>query len=283
AECDECRQLVSELARQDRASDTSVAHAQTEPASSKPDPAEIRRIEIGARIAGKYVVEQRLGEGGMGIVVAAHHEELGERVAIKLPLGELRCEPEARARFVREARAAAKLRGEHVARVLDAGIMEDGSPFIVMEYLSGRNLAERLRDEGPLSVSDAVDCVVQACEALDEAHAHGIVHRDLKPANLFEAQRFDGSLIIKVLDFGIAKTRRVADGDPSTTAGAILGSPRYMSPEQMRGARAVDERADVWSLGVTLYELVTGRPAFQGDTLYEICANIATQEAPSPR
>lgn len=234
-------------------------------------------VQIGQILAQKYRVEQVLGVGGMGVVVAAHHLELDERVAIKLLLSEMLEQPGAVARFTREARAAVKIKSEHVARVLDVGVLDDGAPFIVMEYLQGADLAAWLRNSGPLSIEQGVEFLLQAGEAIAEAHTLGIVHRDLKPANLFAVRRPDGQLSIKVLDFGISKV-----SDPAMAAGAttktlaVLGSPLYMSPEQMESARTADSRSDIWALGVILYELLTGECPFNGETLPEIVLRVAT-------
>src|SRR5687768_5855336 len=194
-------------------------------------------VAIGEVLAGKYRVEQVLGSGGMGIVVAAWHTELDRRVAVKFlhPGGGERTE--AAERFRREARALAKIRSEHAARVLDVGNLESGTPYLVMEFLLGHDLSEELRQRGPLPLTDTIDYVLQAVEAIAEAHAAGIVHRDLKPANLFLARRPDGSSCIKVLDFGISKslTSSSSVNEMSLTqTAALIGSPLYMSPEQMR-------------------------------------------------
>jgi serine/threonine-protein kinase len=221
---------------------------------------------IGELIAGKYRVERLLGAGGMGLVFAATHEALHERRAIKLlqPKGGDRaelCE-----RFLREAQTAARLRSEHVARVHDVGTLDGGVPYMVMEYVEGTDLSTFLRRRGPLPVDEAVLYALQACEALAEAHRLGIVHRDIKPANLFVTRSTDGSPSIKVLDFGIAKT-----ASRLTDVGVVLGTPRYMPPEQLRATRDVDARADLWALGIVLYEMLAGRTPFQGTTseLYE--------------
>lgn len=233
-------------------------------------------VQAGQILAAKYRVERVLGVGGMGIVVAAHHLELDERVAIKLMLPELAHQSGAVARFTREARAAVKIKSEHVARVLDVGSSEDGTPFMVMEYLNGSDLAAWLRSTGPLSPEQAVEFVLQAGEAVAEAHSLGIVHRDLKPANLFVIRRPDGQLSVKVLDFGISKV-----SDPTMAAGAttktltLMGSPLYMSPEQMESARSVDARSDIWALGVILYELLTGACPFDGETIPQLVLQVA--------
>jgi len=236
----------------------------------------------GEVIANKYVVGRVLGVGGMGVVVAARHIQLQQPVAVKFMLGSKRPAAEAVARFLREARTAGRLRSEHVVRVHDVGTTERGEPFMVMELLDGRDLGARLAEHGPLPIHEAVDCVLQASDAIAEAHACGVVHRDLKPSNLFLTTRSDGSPCVKVLDFGISKSTRVAGPAASlTSSAAVMGSPLYMSPEQVRSSKNVDERTDVWSLGVILYELLTGRPPFAGETFSAICVTIAT-EAPTP-
>jgi serine/threonine-protein kinase len=218
----------------------------------------------------------------MGVVVAATHVALGQKVAIKFLLPEA-CEAAgAIARFVREARAAVQIQGEHVARVIDVATLdESGTPYIVMEQLRGADLADVLRAQGPMPFDVAVDYVLQACEAIAEAHALGIVHRDLKPANLFLTSRPDGSPLVKVLDFGISKQEKAPTG--LTSGEVMMGSPRYMSPEQMRSTRDVDPRTDVWALGTILFELVTGKPVFDSDSMAGLCGAIQTQPAPRLR
>lgn len=240
------------------------------------------QVSPGQILAGKYRVDRVLGVGGMGVVVAATHLHLDERVAIKFLLPEAMQNAEAVARFGREARAAVKIRGEHVARVIDVGALETGAPFMVMEYLDGQDLSQLIRARGAMPPSDAVDAVLQACEALAEAHALGIVHRDLKPANLFLIRRPDGTPSVKVLDFGISKLTNAAASDHAMTrTSAIMGSPLYMSPEQMTASRDVDARTDIWAIGVVLYELLSGRVPFSADTLPQICGLILTS-APAP-
>jgi serine/threonine-protein kinase len=229
-------------------------------------------------LAGKYQVEHVLGAGGIGIVVAAIDLRLERRVALKFLLPEHATMAEARERFGREARAVARLKSEHVARVLDVGTLDDrpnAPPYIVMEYLEGRDLGALLAAQSRLPVELAVGYVLEACKALAEAHALGIVHRDLKPANLFLTRDATGNPIVKVLDFGIAKTTgNLAVDAALTTTRGIMGSPLYMSPEQLSSARDVDARTDVWSLGAILYELVTGRPPLVAETLPQLCTAI---------
>lgn len=228
----------------------------------------------GETLGGKYRIERILGQGGMGVVVAARHLDLDERVAIKFLVG--KPSDAAADRFIREARAAAKVKSEHVCRVFDFGRLDTGEPYIVMEHLEGTDLARRLDQEGPLQATAVVGWVIEACDALAEAHALGIVHRDLKPANVFLASRPDGSTCAKVLDFGISKlpSQGTMTG-PQTT----MGSPAYMSPEQMESSRDVDARSDVWSLGVMMYELLSGRPPFVAESAIQLAVKIREHEA----
>jgi eukaryotic-like serine/threonine-protein kinase len=237
-------------------------------------------------LAGKFQIERVLGVGGMGMVVSALHLQLEERVAIKFLLPEALANEEAVARFGREARAAVKIKSEHVARVIDVGALESGAPYMVMELLRGQDLSQLLAAHGAMPFALAAEYVLQACEALAEAHAMGIVHRDLKPANLFVTARADGSACVKVLDFGISKvTVPSASGSDMgmTRTQTMMGSPLYMSPEQMASARDVDQRADIWAVGTVLYELVTGRPPFEAETMPQLCAQILNADPPPPR
>jgi serine/threonine-protein kinase len=240
-------------------------------------------VSVGDVLAGKFRVDEIIGMGGMGVVIGAHHLQLDERVAIKFLLPEALTNGEAVARFAREARAAVKIKNEHVARVSDVGQLENGAPYMVMEYLEGVDLAKLIKQRGQLPVAEAVDYVLQACEALAEAHGLGIIHRDLKPSNLFIIRRRDGSFCVKLLDFGISKVvGRVGSGADMgmTRTTAVMGSPLYMSPEQMESSRKVDARTDIWAVGVILYELLSGRRPFEGETLPEICIKIATSPLP---
>jgi serine/threonine-protein kinase len=234
-------------------------------------------VHKGDVFGGRYEVDRVLGSGGMGMVIRAKHVRLDEMVAIKFLLPGA-CDGDRVARFEREARAAAKIKGDHVARVLDLGNLESGTPYIVMEYLEGEDLDQRLRRRGPLPVVEAIDFLTQACEAMAEAHALGIIHRDLKSSNLFVVRRPDGSERLKVLDFGIAKVTELAanDSEPSRTRTmVVMGSPSYMSPEQLKSSRDVDARTDVWALGVILHELLSGEPPFDGESLPDLYMNIA--------
>ena len=229
----------------------------------------------GATVAGKYVVERVLGEGGMGVVVKATQTQLGRTVAIKFLKPEAIEKPAVVERFDREARALGRLASDHVTHVIDVDKLDDGSPFIVMEYLDGEDLATVVEREGPLPVPVAVGYVLEACEAIAAAHAMRIVHRDLKPSNLFLARRVGQKPIVKVLDFGISK---VMDEDVSLTkTSSGLGSALYMAPEQMRNAKGCDERADLWALGIILYELLTGVPPYDGESVHEVVANVLEQ------
>lgn len=235
-------------------------------------------LRPGATIAGKYAITRTLGQGGMGIVLEAEHVRLGQRVAIKTLLPSARGSEGLCARFEREARAAATLRGRHVARVTDVDTLPDGTPYMVMELLRGHDLAAELAERGPLPVSEACGYVLDACEAMEEAHAAGIVHRDLKPSNLFLAE--DGETrCLKVLDFGVSKVE-TDKSELTATVGAI-GTPMYMSPEQLRSSKTVDARTDVWALTSILYELLTGRAPFVADSVASLGAAIVTEE-PAP-
>lgn len=230
-------------------------------------------VHPGDVVAQKYEVERALGQGGMGVVVAARHRELDQLVAIKFLVGD--APPAAVERFVREAKAAALVRGEHVCRVYDVGKLDTGEPFIVMEYLEGTDLADKLEGEGPQPIADVAGWIIEACDALASAHAQGIIHRDLKPANLFLQRSADNGETLKVVDFGISKLPK--SGALTSTA-VMMGSPYYMSPEQLESSRDVDQRSDIWSLGVVMYELLTNAPPFEGESLVQLA--VAAREKP---
>jgi len=209
----------------------------------------------------------------MGVVFEAEHLRLRQSVALKFLKADVLVLPDAVERFEREARASCRMRGPHVVHVLDVDTDEDGRPFMVMELLRGRDLEAELTARGALPVQEAVDIVLQACAAAAEAHAAGIVHRDLKPSNLFLSEEA-GARVVKVLDFGISKIAR--DAEPAVTSTSVtVGTPLYMSPEQVRSSRDVDGRTDIWSLGVILYELIAGDPPFLGTTTAAIAAIVA--------
>ena len=250
-----------------------------EPTSAVPN-----EFSPGNKFAGKFVIERLLGQGGMGAVYSALHEGLRQRFAIKVLLGDVAQNAEAVQRFMNEASAAASIQSEHVARVTDVSRTESGMAYMVMEYLEGQDLAQLLEARGRLPAGEAVGYVLQAIEGVHQAHVAKIVHRDLKPSNLFLARKADGTQIIKVLDFGISKmTGLDAQAAALTSTRAMLGSPLYMSPEQLRNSKSVDGRSDVWSLGVILYELLTGQVPYGGDSLGELFACILENDPPSLR
>ena len=221
-----------------------------------------RPLSAGDVLAFRYSIIRALGEGGMALAFEGEHVRLGQRVALKVIRPELAGHAELVARFEREGRAASRLRSRHAARIFDVDVTDTGVPFLAMDLLEGNELAAELELRGVLPVSEAVAYVVEACAALAEAHALGIVHRDVKPSNLFLTT--EGSeRIVKVLDFGIA-TSPLDDDGRLTRTGAVMGTPLYLAPEQFRSSKDVDARADVWSLGATLYELLSGRPPFEG-------------------
>jgi serine/threonine-protein kinase len=228
-------------------------------------------LRPGDRVAERYVVERELAHGGMGVVYVATHTDLGTEVAIKV-LTSGHEDPTLGARFLREARAAARLKSEHITRVFDFGVLPSGLPFMVLELLTGVDV-DAVLELGPIPPQVAVGHVLQACEGLAVAHAAGLVHRDIKPSNLFVTTRSDGSPLIKILDFGIAKD--VSDSK-KTTGG--MGSPYYMSPEQVRAAADVDARTDVWALGVTLFEMLSGERPFEGVIASQVCIAIVNDE-----
>lgn len=232
---------------------------------------------LGSTIGGKYRVIRFLAEGGMGAVYEAQHLVVKRRFAVKFLRADLARRRDVLLRFKREAEATGALVGENIAAAVDFGIADDGAPYIVMEYLDGVDLGTLLAKEGPLPLARAAELVVQACRGMQEAHAAGVIHRDLKPQNLFVCRRGDGSDLLKIVDFGVAK---LLLGDPTsqvTRTGSVVGTPSYLSPEQARGETDVDARADVHALGVILYELLSGRTPYRGDSFNAVIHQIATQ------
>jgi serine/threonine-protein kinase len=255
--------------------------AATPPAHERP----LVEPKIGDVIAEKYRLDRVLGVGGMGTVYAAHHAVLDQTVAVKILAKEFARSPEISTRFLHETRAAAKLKSEHVARVMDAGTSEGGLPFLVMEHLEGDDLGAHARAAGgSLQPEEIAFWAIQALEGLAHAHHAGIVHRDIKPGNLFLATRTSMAPTVKVLDFGIAKGVGVGPVDPRaiTQSHQIVGSPGYMSPEQIKDASGVDARTDLWSLGVVVYELLTGKSPFPGERAMEIFSAVLERTPPTP-
>ncbi|MBW2529563.1 MAG: serine/threonine protein kinase, partial [Deltaproteobacteria bacterium] len=243
---------------------------------------------VGHVVADKYEVKKLVGVGGMGVVLKAWHKLLDQEVAIKVLLPELGADKEALARFEREARTVVRLKSEHVTRVFDVGRLPNKIPYMVMEFLEGVDLAELVDSTPTIPIQEAVDCIMQAAEALAEAHSLGIVHRDLKPENVFVTHRPDGTACAKVLDFGLSKAPGSGDGSgrpsrPLTAHRQVMGTPNYMSPEQWESAHDVGPETDQWALGALLYELLTGEPAFGGTELGPVCAKITTMAPTAPR
>jgi eukaryotic-like serine/threonine-protein kinase len=241
---------------------------------------EIPLPQSGETLANKYLLGRVIGRGGMGVVFEATHLRLRQRVAIKMLLPSALAIGDLVTRFEREARATATIESAHVAKVLDVDTTPSGLPFMVIEYLEGRDLSQELAGRGALPIEEAVGLVLEACVPIAQAHALGIVHRDLKPSNLFLAIKGE-ERVLKLLDFGISKI--LTDTDSKATSSLHgLGTPHYMSPEQVRHAAEVDHRSDIWSLGVILYELLTGTEPYKG-TPSAIIAAIVTERVPPPR
>ena len=246
-------------------------------------PSTIDRLTVGTVVNGKYRVLSILGRGSMGIVAECEHVELRERLALKFLLtrGNVVGE-DFRVRFMREAQVSAKLKGLHIARVVDVGVWLDAIPFMVMEHLEGTDLARVLRAGGRLPLDVALDYAIQICEGMAEAHALGVVHRDLKPSNVFVTHQADGTDLIKILDFGVSKWDLPDRDGEGTQAGLILGSPKYMAPEQMLTASKVDARADVWSIGALVYQMMIGRSPFDFPTFAQTFAEVVSNRPPPP-
>ncbi|MFN0250321.1 MAG: serine/threonine-protein kinase [Kofleriaceae bacterium] len=296
--CEQCRRIVSSVGQSSylaarrtrvdsgRALGSGASDVAPSTWSMPQNPAAIDIPAVGTILAGKYRVEGLLGQGGMGVVMAAKHLTLGKLVALKVMRPDLAVDKVASQRFVREARAASLLRSEHIARVIDLDTLDDGAPYIAMEYLEGEDLGAVLTRRGTIAAHEAAIYIVQVCEAIAEAHAAGIVHRDLKPANLFLTHR--GNMpCVKVLDFGVSKIIAggpLLDDVASTDTKSLVGSPHYMAPEQLISAKAVDPRTDIWALGCILFELVSGKSPFNtGAALAQVMASILRDNAPSLR
>ncbi len=283
ASCSDCRVIVSMLAKSETTAGVdplaSTALAATIVTDEAMPPKRV--FTPGEIFEGKYRVERLIGVGGMGMVVEATHFGLDRRVAIKFMRHETRGVPEATARFFREARAVASLSSDHVVRVFDNGIAHDGEPYLVMELLRGEDLAQILERERRVSPALAARWILEACDAIGEAHVLGVVHRDLKPANLFLAETKPGERKIKVLDFGISKLIGEGAVGGHTSRSVLLGSPRYMSPEQTQSSARTDARTDIWALGVVLYELVTGQAPFDAENAIGLAAAILSQPTPA--
>lgn len=280
--CDRCREAFSALATAGDLPHAVDALADTTPSAAPASELVGERppVEVGDVLLGKYEVEAVLGSGGMGVVVRARHRQLNTRIALKFVRAELARDKDIVARFSREARAAVRLKTEHVCKVLDLGVLPSGLPFMAMEYLEGESLDALLEREGPQPPERAVAWIRQVLEGLAEAHALGIVHRDLKPANLFLTRGADGSETIKILDFGIAKSVHpdIEAGLGQTSQRVLIGSPAWMSPEQL-SASPVDARSDLWAVGATLYALLTGAPPFSGGDFVQLAWRIRTVPA----
>jgi eukaryotic-like serine/threonine-protein kinase len=235
-------------------------------------------LEVGQLLAEKYRLDAVLGEGSMGKLFIATDLALGRQTAIKVALLAGRLQHELEHRLLMEARAAAQLRTQHVARVLDIGRLRSGAPFVVFELLEGENLEHLIQSGGRLPIAEAVGYALEACIGLAEAHALGIVHRDIKPENLFLATSPDGSVVLKVLDFGAS-----ALFAGLTHAGGqeeVIGTPLYLAPERVRSPRLRDPRSDIWALGAVLYELIVGRPAFDAESIPDIVELVQHHAAP---
>jgi len=240
---------------------------------------DLSALAPGALIGDRYRVLRKIGEGGMGVLYACVDTVLSREVAVKLMQRSLAAEPLVAERLMREAMLAAQLR-RHVAQVFDCGMLETGEPYIVMELLSGRDMYAILRESGPLEPGELGAMMLEVCDGLAEAHEKGIIHRDLKPENLFRATEPNGEVVIKIVDFGVSKQVTGRRMRAQTNPGESVGSPQYMSPEQITNPSEVDARTDIWSLGVVMYELLTGTLPFKGPGTAKVCAAVLTESVP---
>jgi eukaryotic-like serine/threonine-protein kinase len=241
---------------------------------------------IGTVLAGRYEVLRRIGEGGMGAVYEAKHTLIGKRVAVKVLLEKFHAKSDFVARLLQEARLASSIGHENIVDVTDFGTTDDGRSFVVMEFLDGESLAELERREAPLPIERSLRIARQGASALGAAHAKGIFHRDVKPENLYLIRRGDADFV-KVVDFGISKAVKPGGDEGAeayrlTHTGLLLGTPLYMSPEQARGDEDLDHRADIWALGVLLYECLTGEVPFRANNYLQIISQVLTYEPAPP-
>jgi len=237
----------------------------------------LHAARLATTLGGKYRIIRCIGQGGMGSVYEAMHVVIKRRFAVKFLRSDLAQRRDALARFQREAAAAGAVESENIAQAVDFGVADDGAPYIIMEYLNGCDLASLLRRSGPLPIKRATDLAIQACNGIQAAHAVGVIHRDLKPANLYICRRSDQTDLLKIVDFGIAKLKASEAEQAITRTGAIFGTPTYMSPEQARGSTVLDERVDVYALGVILYEMLSGRTPHPGDSHNAVMYHVSTQ------
>jgi len=267
------------MASASRSSGLDIPFVEMPPEPREAEPGSAPALAPGAFIAGRYRVLRKIGEGGMGLLYACMDTVLSREVAVKLIQRTLAAEPLIAERLMREAMLAAQLR-RHVAQVFDCGMLDTGEPYIVMELLSGRDMYAVLRETGPLTAQELGAAMSQVCEGLAEAHDKGIIHRDLKPENLFCATDPDGSTVIKILDFGVSKQISGRRMRAQTNPTESVGSPQYMSPEQITSPSEVDARTDIWSLGIVMYELLTGGLPFRGPGTAQICASVLRDPVP---
>src|SRR4051812_9746941 len=276
------RTLLAGLAVRDEGAQSFREPRMGEPAT---DNTSLAALHEGVLVADKYRLIKPIGEGAMGHVWSAQHATLGHTVAVKFLHGSVAMSAEPRARFEREARLAARL-GEasrHITRVTDHGVTSEGTPFLVMELLSGEGLEVRLKRERRLPFFLITKIASQLCRALHVAHGAGVIHRDLKPANVFLCEsEEDGEVFVKLLDFGVAKATLEAEENQQTRAGALIGTPNYMSPEQIVGDSAVDARSDLWAVAAIVYRMAVGRAPFGSGSLSELAMRIVSTEPPQP-